>query len=148
MCMLCFVITVFFLTFHVHGPGHRQFTNSSQGPDRPTQYPANKTIFKCAKGFVHSLSSTSKSLPMFFTITAVYAFVFFCFWGYFFVPYRKPYPGKALTLQEQRYPFLSACVGFSCVRTMVRLPSVWDFSHAHRCRCMQLHTWASMGLTP
>ena len=44
---------------------------------------------------------------------------------YFFVPRRKfgsPYLGKAQQPQEQRYPFISVCVVFSCVQTMVWLP--------------------------
>ena len=47
------------------------------------------------------------------------------FFQYFFVPCRKfglPYLGKAQKPQEQRYPFLSVCVVFSCVQTMVWLP--------------------------
>ena len=35
-----------------------------------------------------------------------------------------PYPGKAQQPQEQRYPFLSVCVVFSCVQTIVWLPLV------------------------
>ena len=34
------------------------------------------------------------------------------------------YPGKAQQPQEQRYPFLSVCVVFSCVQTIVWLPLV------------------------
>ena len=34
----------------------------------------------------------------------------------------SPYLGKAQQPQEQRYPFLSVCVVFSCVQTMVWLP--------------------------
>ena len=34
----------------------------------------------------------------------------------------SPYLGKAQQPREQRYPFLPACVVFSCVRTMVWLP--------------------------
>ena len=43
---------------------------------------------------------------------------------YFNVPCGKFGPlyfGKAQQPQEQRYPFLSACVVFSCVQTMVWL---------------------------
>ena len=73
-----------------------------------------------------------------FTITAVYAFFSSVFWGYFFVPYRKPYLGKAQQLQEQRYPFLSVCVVFSRVRTLVWLP-VSGIFHVHTdadaCNC-------------
>ena len=41
--------------------------------------------------------------------------------------------GKAQQPQEQRYPFLSACVVFSCVPTVVWLPKCW---------CMRWHTGA------
>ena len=64
----------------------------------------------------------------------------------------SPYQGKAQQLQEQRYPFLSMCVVFSCVQTMVWLPEffLWgggggvggDFQRAHRCWRMRLHTGA------
>ena len=35
--------------------------------------------------------------------------------------FRSPYLGKAQQLQVQRYPFLSVCVVFLCVQTMVWL---------------------------
>ena len=50
----------------------------------------------------------------------------FLFLVSFFVPCRKfglPFLGEAQQLQEQRYPFLSVCVVFSCVQAMVRLPA-------------------------
>ena len=44
---------------------------------------------------------------------------------YFFVPCGKiGLPGKAQQPQEQRCPFLSVCVVFSCGQTMIWLP-VW-----------------------
>ena len=48
----------------------------------------------------------------------------FTFLQYFFVPCGKfgtPYPGMAKQLQEQCYPFLSVCVIFLCVQTIVWL---------------------------
>ena len=41
--------------------------------------------------------------------------------------FRSPHLGKAQQLQEQCYPFLSACVVFSCVQIMLWLPvfGIW-----------------------
>ena len=36
--------------------------------------------------------------------------------------FGSPYRGKVQQPQEQRYPFLSVCVVFVCVQTMVWLP--------------------------
>ena len=52
---------------------------------------------------------------------------------HFFVPCWKFWSnslGKAQQLQEQRYPFLSVCAVFSCVRTMVWLPVFGIFNVA------------------
>ena len=44
------------------------------------------------------------------------------------------YLGKAQQPQEQRYPFLSVCVVFSCVQTMVWLPGFGIFNkHTDGC---------------
>ena len=48
----------------------------------------------------------------------------FLFLVSFFVPCRKfglPFLGEAQQLQEQRYPFLSVCVIFLCVQTILWL---------------------------
>ena len=46
--------------------------------------------------------------------------------NYFFIvpcgKFGSPYLGKAQQPQEQRYPFLSMCVVFPCVQTVVWLP--------------------------
>jgi len=48
--------------------------------------------------------------------------------------------GKAQPSQEQRYPFLSVCVGFLCVQTMVWLPA-FGILNVHTgvdaCNCTQ-----------
>ena len=51
-------------------------------------------------------------------------FFYILFLQYFFIPCGKsgsPYPGMAKQLQEQRYPFLSVCVIFLCVQTILWL---------------------------
>ena len=50
---------------------------------------------------------------------------FMCSVLYFFVPcgnVGSPSLGKSQQPEEQRYPFLSVCATFSCVRTMAWLP--------------------------
>ena len=57
----------------------------------------------------------------FVVVVLLLLFCLFCLFKYFFVPwgkFRSPCLGKAQQPQEQRYPFLSVCVVFSCVRTM------------------------------
>ena len=63
---------------------------------------------------------------------------------YFIVPCRtfgSPNLGKAQQLQEQCYPFLSVCVVFSCVQTMVWL-LMFGIFNMRRCWCVRLHTGA------
>ena len=55
-----------------------------------------------------------------------------------------PYMGKAEQPQEQRYPFLSVCVVFSRVQTMVWLPVFGSFNvhtHVEACNCTRGLYW-------
>ena len=67
-----------------------------------------------------------------FNHSAGFLFLFFSTSLSFVGNARLRYLGKAQQLQKQRYPFVSVCVAFSCVQTMVWLP-VFRIFNMHTC---------------
>ena len=72
-------------------------------------------------------------------IRRIFLFYFLKVFYNFIVTYEKfgsPYPGKVQQPQEKRYPFLSLCIVFSVVQTMIWLSVFGIFFNilrAHRC---------------